>query len=88
MKVVNLELPESGLVVIDCEKRKIITAIAPQKIPSGKNKSSLRVLFTREIHNDWRCMFLRKNEFVCSLKSLKDIISMVAKKDDSNFWLK
>ncbi|ELQ6222771.1 hypothetical protein R2320_004082 [Cronobacter turicensis] len=88
MKVVNLELPESGLVVIDCEKKKIITAIAPQEIPPGKNKSSLRVLLTREKHNYWRHMFLRKNEFVCSLKSLKDIISMAAKKGDSYFWLK
>ncbi|EKK7733791.1 hypothetical protein PO820_004131 [Cronobacter sakazakii] len=88
MKVVNLELPESGLVIIDCEKKKIITAIAPQKIPPGKNKSSLRVLLTRKNHNYWRCIFLRENEFVCSLKSLKDIITMVAKKDDSNFWLK
>lgn len=88
MKVVNLELPESGLVVIDCENKKIITAIAPQKIHSGKSKSPLRVLLTRESHKKWRHMFLRKNEFVCSLKSLKDIISMVAKKDDSNFWLK
>lgn len=88
MKVVNLELPESGLVVIDCENKKIITAIAQQKLSSGKNKSPLRVLLTRESYNEWRHMFLRKNEFVCSLKSLKDITSMAAKKDDSSFWLK
>ncbi|ELY3620002.1 hypothetical protein ACV6RK_000615 [Cronobacter malonaticus] len=88
MKVVNLELPESGLVVIDCENKKIITAISPQKLSSVKNKSPLRVLLTRESYNDWRHMFLRKNEFVCSLKSLTDIISMAAKQDDSNFWLK
>ncbi|EOC0014113.1 hypothetical protein ACI0X7_001619 [Cronobacter sakazakii] len=88
MKVANLELPESGLVVIDCEKRKIVTSIAPQKLPSGKTKLPPRVLITRENHNDWRHMFLRKNEFVCSLKSLKDVISMVANSDDPGFWLK
>lgn len=88
MKVVNLELPESGLVVIDCENKKIITAITPQKLSSVKNKSPLRLLLTRESYSDWRYMFLRKNEFVCSLKSLKDIISMAAKKGDSYFWLK
>lgn len=88
MKVVNLDLPENGLVVIDCENKEIITAMPSQELPSGKSKSLLRVLITRDSHNEWRHMSLRKNDFVCSLKLLKNIISMAAKKGDSYFWLK
>ncbi|EOC1289986.1 hypothetical protein ACMW09_003415 [Cronobacter malonaticus] len=88
MKVVDLELPESGLVVIDCEKEDILTIINTEQIPSGKERLPQRILLTKQTQKKWQHMILRKNEFVCSLKSLKDVISMVAKDDDSNFFLK
>ncbi|EPN9381216.1 hypothetical protein ACT47F_000418 [Cronobacter malonaticus] len=88
MKVVDLELPEQGLVLIDCENQQILTTINGKELSSGKKKLPQRVLLTRESQKKWRHMILRKNEFVCSLKSLKDVISQVAKGDDSNFFLK
>lgn len=88
MKVVDLKLPDTGLVIIDCENEKIINTIRARKLPSGETMLPQRVLLTRTNKSDWRHIILRKNEFVCSLKSLKDVISMVAKDDDSNFFLK
>ncbi|EKM0365447.1 hypothetical protein ACN5L5_003783 [Cronobacter turicensis] len=88
MKTVDFELPESGLAIIDCDNKNILTTIELGKLYSEKNKLPQRVLLTRESQKKWRHMILRKNEFVCSLKSLKDVISQVAKGDDSNFFLK
>ncbi|ELY2893545.1 hypothetical protein [Cronobacter sakazakii] len=88
MKVVDLELPEKGLVLIDCENEEVLTTINAEKNLSGKARLPQRVLLMREGKSKWRHMVLRKNEFVCSLKSLKDVISVVAKDDDSNFFLK
>ncbi|EKC7002253.1 hypothetical protein RA241_000766 [Cronobacter sakazakii] len=87
MKTVDFELPESGLAIIDCDNKNILTIIELGKLPE-KNKLLQRILLIRESHEKWRHMILRKNEFVCSLKSLKDVISLVAKDDDSNFFLK
>ncbi|EIZ8991311.1 hypothetical protein SMX15_000013 [Cronobacter sakazakii] len=88
MKTVDFELPESGLAIIDCDNKNILTTIEVGNIPSEKNKLPQRVLLIKENDEKWRHMILRKNEFVCSLKSLKDVISLVAKGDDSNFFLK
>lgn len=88
MKTVDFELPESGLAIIDCDNKNILTIIELGKLPSEKNKLPQRILLIRESHEKWRHMILRKNEFVCSLKSRKDVISLVAKDDDSNFFLK
>ncbi|EPS2707980.1 hypothetical protein ACTEV4_001880 [Cronobacter turicensis] len=85
MKVVDLKLPENGLVLIDCKSKEILTTISVDKFNSGKARHAQRILITREDVKKWRHMILRKNEFVCSLKSLKDMIPMVAKCDDSNF---
>ncbi|EOW6720157.1 hypothetical protein ACOZ07_000825 [Cronobacter dublinensis] len=88
MKVVDLELPESGLVIIDCANEKILTSIPAHMNSFGKARLPQRVLLIRESKKKWRHMILKKNEFVCSLKSLKDMLALVAKGDDSNFWLK
>ena len=88
MKVVDLELPEIGLVLIDCENEEILTTINAVKNLSGKARLPQRVLLMREGKSKWRHMVLRKNEFVCSLKSLKDMFKLVAKGDDSSFLLK
>ncbi|EPB6467263.1 hypothetical protein ACQUW4_001882 [Cronobacter dublinensis] len=47
MKVVDLELPESGFVIIDCENGNIITIIEPEKLIAGTSYLTERILHTR-----------------------------------------
>ncbi|PQY22930.1 hypothetical protein C5957_03045 [Cronobacter sakazakii] len=82
-----MKLPESGLAIIDCENERIVTTISAQKLASGKMKLPQRILLARKNKKKWQHIVLRSNEFVCSLKSFKDAIAMVAKDDDSNFFL-
>lgn len=88
MKVVGLELLEKGLVLIDCVNEEILTIINARINSSGKARLSQRVLFMRKGKSKWRHMVLRENEFVCYLKSLKDMLTLVAQGDDYNFCLK
>ncbi len=86
MKVVNLTLPESGLVLIDCESGKVVGKIDEVKTRSGKRKTPERVLFTRFDKSRWRSVALRNNEFVCSLKTLKEMVSSAARSDAKDIW--
>mgnify|MGYP007066662143 FL=1 len=86
MRVFNLALPESGLVLIDCESCKIVGKIDEVKTRSGKRKTPERVLFTRFDKSRWRSVALRNNEFVCSLNTLKEMVSSAARSDAKNIW--
>lgn len=86
MKVVNLALPESGLVLIDCKSGKVVGKVDEVKTRSGKRKTPERVLFTRFDKSRWRSAALRSDEFVCSLKTLKEMASSAARSDAQGIW--
>lgn len=86
MKEFNFKLPESGLVLIDCESCKIVGKIDELTSRSGKRKTPERVLFTRFDKSRWRSVALRNNEFVCSLNTLKEMVSSAARSDAKGIW--
>ncbi|ELY2773029.1 hypothetical protein [Cronobacter sakazakii] len=86
MKVINLSLPESGLILIDCKSGKVVGKIDEVKTRSGKPKIPERVLFTRFDKTRWKSAALRKDEVVCSLKTFKEISSSAARSDAKGNW--
>lgn len=86
MKVVNLSLPENGLVLVDCERRQIVGKVEETETRSGKRKLPDRVLFTRFGKSSWKPITLRKDEFVCSLKSLNEMVSDVLCNEANDAW--
>ncbi|MCJ3066405.1 hypothetical protein LN032_03945 [Klebsiella pneumoniae] len=87
MKDVEIKLPKEGLALINCENGKVLDVVSPQYDKKGNVIFPHRIMFSKKTKSKWRHMLLKKDEFVCSLASLKDVVQMVITCDSNFPWL-